>query len=497
MYLEEMKCISVLLRNAIKGEALSTNALSVFDNKEEFQEYKSNLFTLVSINEVLKSFNDVPSFSLSQFLETGVIPGLYDQETRVPEIGFMKYKGTKAFYNGLIESLKNNDYSFDSSNYLNIYNDDMVATIPQVWLYRLGQGMQKDKYERVFFFNKNKPERIRNKADLIEYLRRTKTFLVELSTSKKDKRANLEFSSAEAKTNYELKNRKDVSLEEVMKAFSSFVSSDFRSKISKYKVSDEFFLIRRAEQLGEVFYDEPIEVQEKFLNKWILERINSKVAQNSETQKFILLSNLRNSEYNEAEDLNMTQVIPGLFSLYINMLMAKKIDLSYTSLSDFKLKAYMDEETQWRKKHHKETESNVLLEREMLKNLSLEAKQILKEINELDVMRDFDLISQKRARYVELVNLIEGVEKSLASVDVTTPVGDVAEIAFDNDKIMSLINEATRNGRIYLEKDMLVVELYNKDITVPVFKTTINIDRMLDFIENMNMNLEEFGVPSK
>jgi len=100
-------------------------------------------------------------------------------------------------------------------------------------------------------------------------------------------------------------------------------------------------------------------------------------------------------------------------------------------------------------------------------------------------------------RYVEFVNLIEGGEKSLASVDVTTPVGDVAEIAFDNDKIMSLINEATRNGRIYLEKDTLVVELYNKDITVPVFKTTINIDRMLDFIENMNMNLEEFGVPSK
>lgn len=494
MFMEEMKCILVLLRSAIKGEELNNNVLSYFDSKEEFESYKSNLFTLISINDIMKTFNSNPSFSLASFLKNGVIPGLYDQETRVPEVGYINNE--RSFYGHFLKALKNKDYTFDSSNYLNIYNDDLVATIPQVWLYRLGQAMKKDKYERVYFYNKKQPERLRNKEDLIEYLRRTKTFMVEMSSGNKNVQPNLLFSTIEAKINFQLKGKAEVKVDEVMSLFKSLTPGECRVRVSKYKVSEEYFLVRRAEQLGTVFYDEPIEVQEKFLNKWMLERQNSKNQVSEETQKFILLSSTKRNDYNEASALDKDMVVPGLFQLYVDMLSALRIDLSNISLSDFKLKEYMNEETQLRKRDFHKSEEQVLSDKAALEEKQEEARNILGEISRLDVMRDFEIISRKRARYVQLLDEIQQLKNNVSSVDRKTPVGDISEIAFDNEKIMSLIHEAAKNGKIYVDKDVLVIELFNKDITVPVFKAEIGIDKMLEFVETMNMTLEEYGAPN-
>lgn len=494
MLLDEMKCIMVLLRSAIKGEDLGNNALCYFASKEEFEEYKSNLFTLISMKEIVDTFYITPSFSLSEFLKTGIVPGMYDQGTEVPEIGYMKNSGYRNFYNNLIQAIKNSDYSFDSSNCLSIYNDDMAAVIPQVWLYRLGQAMKKETYERVYFYNKSKPERLRNKEELLEYLRRTKTFLVEMSSSDKIE-SNITFSSIEANVNYQLKGKEHVAVEDIMALFKENVPKNTRARVSKYKVSEEFFLIRRAEQLGSVFYDEPIEVQEKFLNKWMLERLNSKTVIHEETQKFILLSNSINDEYGEASLLDKDKVVSGLFQLYVRLMMALPLDFSNVSMCDFKLKAYMDEETQMRRKELTKNEEQSAI-RATLNHLSVEARKILAEINDLDVMRDFDLITEKRAQYVEILENIDNLKRSVPE-QTAMLTNDIAAIAFDNDKIMSLIYEATRNGRVYVDKNNLVIELYNKDITVPVFKTEIHVDRLLEFVENVTMSLEDYGTPTK
>ncbi len=491
MLVGEMNCILILLKKIINGEEIDHNIDSFFSSKDEFMESKGNLFTLISINEILKFYKDNPSFSLETFLKTGAVNGLYNQETHTPEIGFMKNKGTKSFFDSLLKAFQENDYSFDSNNYLNIFNEEIAVTIPQVWLYRLGQAMKKDSYERIFFYNKNKPNRIANKEELLDYLRKTKTFIVTMSSNKKGMETSITFSTLEAKINYELKGRKEVKVEDIMSLFKDFVPGDYRAKVSKYKISEEFWLISKAEQLGNVFYDESIEVQEKFLNKWMLERVNSLSYQDEEAQKFILLSG-SNKENIDIDALNKALIIAGLFKLYIRLLQTVKIDLSAISLRDFKLKAYLDEDSQTRKTAHSSVYN--------LTDLSIitkEAKQLLIEISSLDVMKDLAAINQKRARYEELISIIENSKNGSFSNSFES--NDIAELAFDNEKIMKLIGQAVENGRIYVDKNELVIELFDKDMTSPLFKSGINLNRLLDFMLDINLNLmqDDFGTPSK
>ena len=52
---------------------------------------------------------------------------------------------------------------------------------------------------------------------------------------------------------------------------------------------------------------------------------------------------------------------------------------------------------------------------------------------------------------------------------------------------------------VYVDKNELVIELFDKDMTSPLFKSGINLNRLLDFMLDINLNLmqDDFGTPSK
>ena len=128
----------------------------------------------------------------------------------------------------------------------------------------------------MYFFNKKKENNITDKNSLIDYIRHTKTFLVELSSSNPNIDYDLEFSSTEAKTNNAVRGNREIKIEDIIQIFQEQLSSECDCKISKYKLSDAFFLVSKAERMGREFYCEPLQVQQKYLNKWMLEYINSK-----------------------------------------------------------------------------------------------------------------------------------------------------------------------------------------------------------------------------
>ena len=73
----------------------------------------------------------------------------------------------------------------------------------------------------------------------------------------------------------------------------------------------------------------------------------------------------------------------------------------------------------------------------------------------------------------------------------------IGEIAFDNDRIMSLIERAVREGRVYLNpynKNRLTIELHNDTIGKTVFRASISLEQLLQFVENNNFEIDDYSV---
>ena len=198
----------------------------------------------------------------------------------------------------------------------------------------------------MYFFNKKKENNITDKNSLIDYIRHTKTFLVELSSSNPNIDYDLEFSSTEAKTNNAVRGNREIKIEDIIQIFQEQLSSECDCKISKYKLSDAFFLVSKAERMGREFYCEPLQVQQKYLNKWMLEYINSNERTKKETQKLILLANPKNIHGFDIESINKRDAIIGLFNLYLRIMSTLELDLESVSLADFKIEDYVSPETQ-------------------------------------------------------------------------------------------------------------------------------------------------------
>lgn len=500
MLMDELKCIEVLLRNIVRNSNLKAEIMSEFSEEETFEEHKKNLFNLISIDNLIANFSENVPFSLESFLKTGIIPNMYEERTATPFIE-SDFKGDyRDFYNSLLTALKENNYVFDKDNNIHISTSSIEATIPQVWLYRLAAASKRNTYERVYFYKKTDIANIPNKKALIDYLRQTKTFIAELTTSNPNADYEMDFLSAQSMVKGKLANQQEVKVEQVIRYFKESMPQTYNIEISKYKLADEFWLLKKVDAMGSSFYSEPIEIQESLLNKWILERTMSNEIASQETQKYILLANLEGTHDYEKNPSRKESVIVGLFNLYISLLNQLTIDVADISFRDFKVKAYLDEQTEENKVFHRET--NLLIEKEedLLARITQEITQILRDIEQLDIIRDFDIINQKREKYNQLVSIYEEHEKKRkAFYNQNNAIGEAIETpiedpTFDNGTIMSKITEATKKGRVYVNGNHLVMELHNHSFSEPVFSASIAIDQLLEWIENINFGFEEYKI---
>ena len=507
MPIKELKCIEILIRFLAQKSNLKDEISSEFSDTEIFNSSKINLFNIISINDLIENFDLNQPFSLEQFLIDGKIPGMYDEPTYSPEEDPRYIYDYKEYYTLLVEALKEGNYLFDESNNLFVSSTKLETTVPQIWLYRLAQATKKTKYQRMYFYNKNKENNITDKNALLDYLHHTKTFLVELSSANPNSDYDIEFSSTEAKTNNRINGNREIKVSDIIDIFQEETSPGINCQISKYKLTDAFFIIAKAERLGRAFYSETLEVQQKYLNKWMLEFINSNEKAKNEAQKLVLIASDKNVHGYEVEDLNKKDAIIGLINLYFRIIKSLDIDLELTSLTDFNIEEYL----------HPQTEQELLELNKVIKKINkclTDKSSIAKDlesltlaIDKLDQVKDKEEIKrvkQERQRLLTAFCTQEELEEELGrkrnilqdSIRVAKQTS-VESIAFDNELIVDLLLNCVKSGRVYfkLGSNQIVFESYNEELGKVVFKATINLEKLIVFIENFNYRIEDFGMP--
>lgn len=507
MPIQELKCIEILIRFLARKSSLKDEISSEFKDASVFNSSKVNLFNLISINDLIDNFDFNQPFSLDLFLVNGRIPGMYEEKTHTPTDDTRYNTDYKKFYTYLIEALKEGNYLFDESNNIFISSTKLETTVPQIWLYRLSQACKRNKYQRMYLYNKNKENNITDKNALLDYLHHTKTFLVELTSSNPNIDYNVEFTSTEAKTNNRIQGNKEIKVSDIIDIFQEETSPDVECNISKYKLTDAFFIIAKAEKLGRVFYSETLDVQQKYLNKWMLEFINSNEKANTETQKLVLIASENNIHGYEIEELNKKDAIIGLINLYLRLLNSLDIDLELTSLTDFNIDEYLNPQTE-----HELVELNRVIKK-INKCIAEKAsiadslEQTTLAIDKLDQVKDADELKEvkhERTKLLEAYATKEDIETELGrkrnilqdSIRIAKQTS-VESIAFDNELIINLLLESIEKGRVYfkLGSNQIVFENYNEEIGKVTFKATINLEKLIVFIENINYRAEEYSVP--
>ncbi len=504
MPIKELKSIEILIRFLAKKNNLKDEISSEFSDSESFNSAKINLFNLISINQLLEHFSLNQPFSLEQFLFDGKIPGMYEESTYTPDIDPRFNYNYKQFYELLIEALKEGNYIFDDSNNIFVSSTKLETTIPQVWLYRLAQATRRNQYQRMYFYNKNKENNIIDKNSLLAYLHHTKTFLVELSSSNPNIDYDVEYLSAEAKTNSKISNNREVKVSDIIDIFNEEISPGLECNISKYKLKDSFFLIARAEHLGRTFYGETLDVQQRYLNKWMLEFINSNQKANQEAQKVTLIASDKKQHNYDIDDVNVKEAIIGLINLYFYIIQNLGVDLELISLTDFKIEEYLTPKTEEEliELNHVIRKINKSLEEKYL--ISKDIEKIIAAIGKTDQVVSSGELRMLNSEHTNLVEAFSnheekeeelGKKRNLLQDSIrASKQNSVESIAFDNDLILSMLLECSKRGRVYfkLGSNQIVFEAYNEELGKIVFKSNINLDKLITFIENFNYHIEDF-----
>ncbi len=506
MFTNELKCLEALMRHLILQTPLSKEVSSVFAEKQTFKSSRLHLFNIISIENFLNNYVENPSFSLEAFLYTGCVPNLYDEKIATPDVDSKYYEDYPAFYRHLYQALRNGNYTFDAENNIFVSSEEIETVIPPEWLYRLSNAFKKSTYKEIFLYNKKAENNIYDKNSLLDYIRYTKTFIVTLSSPNPNFNYVKTYNEIVNKTIASFKDKREVKVNDLIETFKSFVPHDCEVTISKYKLADSLWLVSQAEQLGPDFYNEPLEIQKKYLNNWIIEYLNSNEVALKQTQKYLLLSDLDKQQPYLKSQIDSKDILIGLFNLYINIINSYGYDFNSLSLSDFRLQTYMS----------KDMQENLIKLKDLIKivNTKKEDTLIIKErINSIldDLVRSHhDLNSDDYQQYQEAFsaalnefNEQEAIEleyltsrnqlQALINEDQKTAI---AELAFDNEKIMSLINEATTKGRTYLSPSnkTLYIELYNDELGKCVFKVAISFSKLIDLVADINSHLESFGI---
>ena len=150
MLTNELKAIEVLMKHLVNGTDLRKEAFSSFTDLRNFETAKVNLFNMISINTLLDTYENNPSFSLEFFLFNGIIPGLYENPCVTPSIDKKFQNDIKGFYDKLIQALCEGNYVFDENNNLFVSSEELETVVPQIWLYRLSNAFRKSTYKEMF-----------------------------------------------------------------------------------------------------------------------------------------------------------------------------------------------------------------------------------------------------------------------------------------------------------------------------------------------------------
>lgn len=487
----ELKCIELLFRDLVSPESnLEKEIEDEFnEQKIEFKRAKTNLFNLISINNFLANKDTKATFKKEQFLKSGIIPGHNDKEIPIPVIEKPQDINYNDFYKYLEEALEDGNYIFDNQGNIIISSNELTATVPGIWMYYLSSALKKDNYSKFCFFNKHDNIKITNPNELRTYLKHVKSFRVDIQTPDPNANPSEVVSKIENEINSNLNRHSEVRTEDLIDTLVSRLPKEYTIKIGKYKIDNYPWLITKANQT-EDFYNKSLEEQIKLLNEWLINYLNNNEKSNTCLAKYLLTG-----EYKK-EDKPL--LISALFNNYISLLSSLNLDYDSISLRSFNIEEYLSDETIKNK-------LSLLSLRNQRKYIEAEFQRKNKDIQaQLELLDSINVIDEARIEehsreynHLQSDRLIE--EKSLKTLDASIikeqqeldPSFDIENIRFNNNLIMELISRCCKEGIFHVTADSkhLQAQIYNEQLGTNIFRATITIPNLLQFIEDTNYDL--------
>ena len=495
MSTNELKAIEVLLTCLTTKNAEQVNYLAY--DEDSFNNSKLSLFNRITINTLLKSYQDTLLFPKEKFLSTGVIPGTYDTKVEVPV-----YQGNvDAFYEKLITSLRNNDYYFDKEG--NICIPELQTTIFPIWLHRLAETMRDLSYKNIYLYNKNKDAKIYDEESLIAYLNQSKTFFVTMDNLPISDMDEV-FTKIKRKTDNTVSQKGQVKVDEIMDIFLKYTPEEFNAKAHKFIIPSPIYIVKKANDMGSEFYSAPTRVQQELITKWLTEYMLSNDIAASNLQKALLVKEpkkLSTMPHNEKQS-----TICGLHNVLFTVLDYDRVDYDTISLSDFQIDTYLSST-------HQDTQvtlNEIINMIESNENSTLLASTkdqiatLMDEINRLDSTEHSKELTAKQQKINGLFNRYKKMEldretliekrNSLQNILHYHKTHDKDELNFDNPKIAALIKKATINGQVMinpLDNRKISIKIINPETGKTTFEANILIKDLLKFTQDINIQFDE------
>ena len=483
MYTNELKVIETLLYFLDNKKDLFRIVNDVFHDKEVFDSSKINLFNIVCIKSILSAN---PNLNMD------------DINTIVDNIEILKDNclSNEEIYNNIISSLEEGNFIFDNDSNINIYNDKVDIIVSPTWLYDLASLSKNKTFNRVILFNKNEELDITDEKSLLNYLYHTKIFLVNMKNSEDLDKI---YKRALINTKGLLIGKPSIKSYEIKNTFLRNIPSKIETNISKYDFTNYRTITSMINRYPN-FYNLHLNEQKQIIERILSNSEATNTVDYLNLSKLILLTDT-NKEEDIIDQVDINECYISLFKVYIYLLDIMNVDYSNLYLSKIRIKTYM----------------NLALQRDYAT-----LKELVKEINDSKINNDIFYLKEKISSNVKKSNELRNsmkeedskqtykeIEKLVNSYldkegklyklgqernDIQNLIyfkknNAVLDIAFDNNKIMNIMNKAINEGRIYIDNDIINVDINNKDMGMNIFHAVIPIEDLLYLVECTNEDL--------
>ena len=493
MYTKEMKVIEVII-NYLDSRGNLANLISEnFEDEDDFLRSKINLFNLISINSIV-SLN--PNFNEKEIEK--IVSG-------IQIINNPRNLSKRRIYNNIVLALKNRQYSFDFDNNILINNKKIEVVFSPSWLYNLVTMSKENTFLRVLLFNKNWEMDIHDDKSLLNYLYHTKMFLISMLGDQM--RLNNDYKHAERNTKGVLVGKSNIKTYEIKEAFLRNVPKSTKADVTKYDFSNYSMFLEKSKQGN--FFNKTLKEQKEDIKKWIIEDESVSIETNINLTKLLFLLNDNNSYDDICKKVNINMCWAGLLKIYLYILISMDIDYANLYLSKMRIKNYVNDELVSNYAELKETVKEInssvyTFEIGEIKNKiakgvedcneyrdSKDEQELIRKYNK--VREDIDQYVTREKKLARLCNKRNELQNRIHEEKINQPI----DLAFDNDKIMSLINEVILTGRIYVLNNVITLEINNKEMGMNVFKLVIPIEDFLYFVDYSNEELLNNNVLKK
>lgn len=498
--LEVLNMIETLLAIVTNPDNMDTISYKTLLESQSFKEQKLTLINLISINNIINNFNPNPSFNLKKFLYDGATTK-DGQKLNTPTID-SRYEGKeKEFYLELYRALIEENYVPYEKESIYISSEKLETIIDKEWLYGLSVLLIKDNKKRLFLLNKLKPKRIENQAYLIKYLEQYKSFICE-PKNKQQQGFNKEYLQALEAVKKYFTNKEEIKIDKVIDIFKSQIDDKYEISISKRKLPESAYIIKRVNEYKE-FYTLPLSQQQDLINEWYMQYIEYNDNNLITLQNILLTDKISSKEFIKK---NQKKLLTSLLTIYL--ILVSKYDINYenVSLAKFKLEKYEDTNTISNQIRKKKLDKLIegLDNADYKKSLIEEIERIEKEIEQQDFYDDQERLAELKNEYEIMKKKYQETEINILNYKNESDIlsekirygkkESLPNLQFDYERVSKLLFIAAKKGVITinpLDDKTIIFEIYYDELGNQMFKAKLKISELLEFVEDLNNKIVE------